>query len=233
MASTESLRVSEIFHSLQGEGPNAGTPCSFLRLADCNLSCAWCDSSYTWNFEKYDRETEVKQLSVTEVAEQLAPCNHLVITGGEPLLQQKRIPLLLQALDSKRAGRCVEVETNGTLLPNDALWARINQWNVSPKLGNAKDPLSRRILRPTLSVFSASDRAYLKLVVESDEDLSEARELVDALNWPKSRVLLMPQARTPAELAALSPWVAAACIANGFRYSPRLHIALWGERRGV
>jgi 7-carboxy-7-deazaguanine synthase len=233
MTANSALRVSEIFHSLQGEGPNAGQPCSFLRLSGCNLTCSWCDSKYTWDFENYDIRQEVKHLAIEEVVTELADTSHLVITGGEPLLQHKRLSVLLDALDAKRPNIFVEVETNGTVLPGAALGARVNQWNVSAKLSSAGDPLSKRIVPQALQAFGSRENAFLKLVVQHDADLEEATQLVETLRWPTSRVLLMPQARTGAELSALTPWVVNACIARGYRYSPRLHIAIWGERRGV
>ena len=91
------LRVSrqpsgepEIFHSLQGEGVTAGRPSVFLRLATCNLACSWCDTKYTWDWDSYENEREVVSLFVSEVEERLLRfgCPRLVITGGEPLMQQ-------------------------------------------------------------------------------------------------------------------------------------------------
>ena len=82
------LRLSEVFDSLQGEGVSMGKPCRFVRLALCNLHCHYCDTKYTWDFEHFDYETEVREASLAAVAQQLAtaPAGHVVITGGEPLL---------------------------------------------------------------------------------------------------------------------------------------------------
>ncbi len=226
------LRVSEIFHSLQGEGTNVGVPCSFLRLAGCNLSCGWCDSKYTWDFDNYDYDTEVSELSLDQIAEQLRLTTHLVITGGEPMLQHKRLPPLLSALKARTPQLFVEMETNGTLAPTAAL-ADVDQWNVSPKLGHAGDPLSRRLVRPALQAFRQQPNALLKFVVEAESDLEEIAQIVAQLDWPKKRVLLMPQARTPAELNERLAWLAGRCVSAGYRLSPRLHIEIWGDRRGV
>jgi organic radical activating enzyme len=226
------LRVSEVFESVQGEGPNTGTPCLFIRLAHCNLTCAWCDTKYTWDFANYDYASEVRVVPVSELARRVqgAASAHLVITGGEPLLQQRRLVELCAALDP---GVFIEVETNGTVPPLPALSARIDQWNVSPKLAHAGDEQSLRIRPAALTAFRDTGRAWLKLVVDSAADLVEIAELVSQLNWPKNRVLLMPQAATRDELGARFPEVQSWAAERGFGCSTRLHVELWGGRRGV
>ena len=111
------MKVSEIFSSIQGEGLNAGKQAVFLRLALCNLACEWCDTKYTWDWKNYDYASEVKEMSIEQVkADLLKPgVKHLVLTGGEPMLQQGELWPLLQSL--KETGFFIEIETNGTLLP--------------------------------------------------------------------------------------------------------------------
>src|SRR3954468_10173863 len=92
MASTSAmLKVSEIFESLQGEGVSTGMPCIFVRLAQCNLHCTWCDTKYTWDFERYRYEDEGREVTAREIAERVnaTVSRRLVLTGGEPLLQQR------------------------------------------------------------------------------------------------------------------------------------------------
>lgn len=116
----------EIFHSIQGEGASQGTPCVFLRLAGCNLACSWCDTAYSWN-----GTSPAVKLSPEEAAAAVLhyPCRRLVITGGEPLVQQKALPGLLRLLPE----HFVEMETNGAILPDEELLHHIGQFNVSPK----------------------------------------------------------------------------------------------------
>src|SRR5450432_3522794 len=92
-ADSAELKVSEIFESLQGEGASVGAPCVFVRLAQCNLHCAWCDTKYTWDFVRYRYEDEVREQSVAEVAQLVndTTSRRLVLTGGEPLLQQRAL----------------------------------------------------------------------------------------------------------------------------------------------
>ena len=225
-----SLRVSELFTSLQGEGVSVGTPATFLRLGDCNLSCQYCDTPYSWDWHRYDRKTELAEEDFLATAARIrgfAP-RRLVLTGGEPLLQQPA----LEALAHELSEFVIEVETNGTVMPSDAFCVRVNQWNVSPKLASSGVPVAQRRKADVLEVFRMTERAWLKFVVQSPQDLEEIRELVAAVRWPSERVLLMPEARTPAQLSERSPAVASAALENGYRFSTRLHVMLWGDTRG-
>ena len=98
---TQTLKISEIFESIQGEGASAGAPCSFLRLATCNLRCSYCDTKYSWDFKNYDYDTEVELVSVDEVLRRLPRTDRIVVTGGEPLLQQGALLELLGGLPGR------------------------------------------------------------------------------------------------------------------------------------
>jgi organic radical activating enzyme len=222
----------EIFHSLQGEGPTIGTPAVFLRLAQCNLACSWCDTSYTWDWQHYDYDKEVVSLNATEAEERILEldCRHLVITGGEPLLQQRELAPLVAAL--KERGFYCEVETNGTIVPLPDLAEKIDQWNVSPKLATSGNPLERRELPSVLEVFSQLPNAYFKFVIVEPGDIEEVCALRTRYGLPGERIILMPEGRTAAVIQGRSPWVSEACVREGFRFSTRLHILLWGDQRG-
>ena len=169
---------------------------------------------------------------VEAVAARLASAvdRRLVITGGEPLLQDRALVVLLALLPDSLP---VEVETNGTITPSAPLLARVNQWNVSPKLGNSGEPRERRIARNALEALRDTDRAWLKLVVQTKEDADEAEALVESLSFPRHRVLLMPQATTRAELAERTPLVSLWARDRRMGVSPRLHVERWEGRRGV
>jgi organic radical activating enzyme len=232
MSTDRSLRVSEIFESVQGEGASAGEPSVFLRLAACNLRCRWCDTKYTWDWSAFRYEDEVAELSLESVVERLdrAAPGRLVITGGEPMLQQRALAALLPAL---AVARTVEVETNGTLAPEPPLRARVDQWNVSPKLANSGEPLARRIDPVALTALRDTGRAWLKLVVESPPDRDEAETLIRQLEWPKERVLFMAQASSRDALRERLPRVEQWARDSGVRVSPRLHVERWDGKRGV
>jgi 7-carboxy-7-deazaguanine synthase len=228
------FKVSELFASIQGEGPSAGAPSIFLRLAQCNLHCRWCDTKYTWDWSTYRFDDEVRVERVVVVARRISElsADRLVVTGGEPLLQEDTLAELFRLLDGERR-LAIEVETNGTIAPNAALVERVDQWNVSPKLTNSGDPERLRLRPDVLSVFKKTGRAFLKLVVESPADADEAEALVRSLDWPRDGVLLMAQGASRETLAERGPLVRTEALRRGFRYSPRLHIERWNGARGT
>ena len=225
------LRVSELFESVQGEGPSAGSPCVFLRLAHCNLRCSWCDTKYSWDFQTYSIHEETRVETLSNLAGRVAAAGlpRLVVTGGEPLIQAVELAELLSQLPAELV---VEIETNGTLEPPPELIRGVAQWNVAPKLSNSGEPQERRLQPKVLAVLLATGRAFLKLVVATAEDAEEAEALVALLDWPRERVLFMAQAATRAELAARGPLVRAEALRRGVRYSPRLHVERWDGARG-
>lgn len=225
------LKLSETFSSLQGEGPSAGAPAFFVRLALCNLRCAWCDTRYTWDFERYRYEDEVREVPVSEVARAIiaSETRRVILTGGEPLVQSRALEALLEQLP---ASLSVEIETNGTLAPSPLLAARVDQWNVSPKLAHSGESLERRQKLAPLAALNATGRAYLKIVVRSRDDRREVEELIERTGWARERVCLMPEASSPSAHTALAPAVAALSQELDVRFSPRLHVLLWGGERG-
>jgi 7-carboxy-7-deazaguanine synthase len=225
------LRVSEVFHSLQGEGPTTGLAATFLRLAACNLRCRYCDTPYTWDFERFDAAREVHNYSLDEVVERVlaARPERLIVTGGEPLLQQ---PGLIGMFDRLPEGLPVEVETNGTIAPVDSLWQRVSQWNVSPKLAFSGMASDERLVMPVLRQFAACERAFLKLVVAEPSDMQEGDQLVADTGWPSGRVVWMPEGTTAQRLILRSRWLAEQVAIRNQRFSTRLHVLLWGDQRG-
>ncbi|MBI2766483.1 MAG: 7-carboxy-7-deazaguanine synthase QueE [Chloroflexi bacterium] len=222
----------EIFASIQGEGASAGRPSTFVRLAVCNLQCSWCDTAYTWDWRRYDRGEQVLALSPEAVAEAVfaLPPDNVVITGGEPLIQRRKLVPLAATLNER--GYRIEVETNGTIAPVE-LAPFVHQWNVSPKLAHSGNAGLARIRPEVLRAFAAHDNAYFKFVLREPADIAEVDAVLAATGHPRERTLLMPEGRTAAELAGRSVWLAELCAREGFRFSTRLHILLWGDKRGV
>lgn len=208
----------EIFFSLQGEGVSCGSPAVFLRLAGCNLSCRWCDTKYSWG-----RGLERTPAETAALVQELHP-PRLVITGGEPLLQQSELEELLALLPSDLP---VEVETNGTLPPSAALLRRVTQWNVSPKLAHAGN--AGAVVPEVLALFASLPQAWFKFVVQQEADWPQ----IEALSLPQERLILMPCAADRAALAEARPTVAEMCLRHGVRLGERLHLVLWDTRKGV
>jgi 7-carboxy-7-deazaguanine synthase len=217
------VRVSEVFRSLQGEGPSAGTPAAFVRLQGCAVGCRWCDTKYSWDAEG-GRTVELGALWAEVGAPGATPL--LVVTGGEPLEHPGITALLAAAV-----GRWprVEVETSG-IAPPPLAHPRL-AYNVSPKLPSATPAWAATWA--TTRAFLADPRATFKIVVADDADFERALALLEEHAVPRGRAMLMPEAMTAETLRERSTWLAAACARAGLRMSPRLHIWLWGARRGV
>lgn len=225
------LKVSEIFGpTFQGEGPSAGQLAMFLRLSRCNLTCTWCDTPYTWDSRRFDIAEETSLLAPAEAVERLRAIDAplVVVTGGEPLLQQEA---LRPVLDACRAdGRRVEVETNGTLRPKEQLLDATTRLNVSPKLANSGLALPRRFRPTILRELAASGKAIFKFVVERQVDLDEIVSIEARLGIRP--IWVMPQGQTAEEIAAVMRDIADAVLAHGWNLSTRLHVTLWGTARG-
>lgn len=232
-ASDDRLRVAETFHSLQGEGGLVGTPSFFIRTTGCNLRCEWCDTPYT----SWRPEGEWRTIGEL-IAAVPAGTRHVVVTGGEPMLWSN-LPRLTAALRAR--GRHVTIETAGTIF--QAL--ECDLMSISPKLSNSDpgphrptavraDHQARRIDVAVLARLLGAYACQLKFVIAEPEDLPEVDALLAALPPVEpSDVFLMPLGTTPRELAARSRWLAELCKARGYRFTPRLHIELYGDVRGT
>ena len=157
-------------------------------------------------------------------------CPHLVITGGEPLLQQRELAPLATSL--RKLGYYLEVETNGTLTPLPEMVQAVNQWNVSPKTSNSGNRRHQREIPKTLKAFQKLDNAYFKFVIVRPEDIEEVSYFIDTYDLSPQNVVLMPEGVTSQAVLERGTWVVEACARRGFRFSTRLHILLWGNQRG-
>ena len=225
------MQVNEIFKSIQGEGPNFGKPAIFLRTAQCNLKCTWCDTKYTWDWKNYDFQKEVKEMTIDEVKDAILDLEikHLVITGGEPLLQQDVLADLLSFL---KPDFYVDVETTCTILPNKMLTDLIDQWNVSPKTKNSGNPLELCENNECYYFFANQENCFFKYVVENESDIPEIKKFVTKYNIPENRVQLMTQASTKEEISMKEKSISELAKLHNFSFSPRLHVAMWGSQRG-
>jgi organic radical activating enzyme len=231
MRNRESLIVSECYGpTWQGEGPSLGRLTAILRLGRCNLACTFCDSEFTWNWDRHDPATELHEVAVNDVlaALQRIDTEMVVVTGGEPLLQQRALEALLVAV--KERGWRVEIETAGTIAPAmaDGL---VDQWNVSPKLANSGNPWERRYKPDVLRAFQATGHAVFKFVACEASDLDEVDTMVE--ECALGDVWIMPEGTDAATLERRSHELADDVIKRGWNLTTRLHILVWGDRRGV
>lgn len=201
----------EIFHSIQGEGVSQGTPCVFLRLAGCNLACSWCDTAYSWN-----GTAPGVRLAPEKAAELVLhyPCRRLVLTGGEPLIQQKALPALLRLLPD----HAVEMETNGTIMPDTELLKRVTQFNVSPKLPHSGNNDVKTWKPDILRCLAGTEKAWFKFVVACEDDVRAVLQRASEADIPPERILIMPLASTRDELNAMRPQAVEWCLRYGLRF---------------
>lgn len=232
----ETLLVSEIFGpTFQGEGPSLGRRCVFLRLGACNLHCRWCDTPYTWdwtgrNGTVYNPQKELQRLDVCAVWESLRALGveMLVVSGGEPMLQQASLlPLLESAAQSRW---WIEIETAGTIVPELGVVSRVSQFNVSPKLGNSGNSLQKSYRPAVLDAFQATGKAVWKFVAEEVSDLDEIGNLVQRHSL--TPVYVMPEGVHRDVIGARSQALAEPVLSRGWNLTTRLHILLYGDRRG-
>jgi 7-carboxy-7-deazaguanine synthase len=228
------MRISEIFYSLQGEGRLSGVPSVFIRTSGCNLRCVWCDTPYTsWT-------PDGKEMTLEEIFQSIESysLSHVVITGGEPFLAHQIEELSAKL---KKAEAHVTLETAATIFKP----VTCDLISMSPKLSNStpwqkqngKFAAMHEQHRLNFAVIQRFIDGYdyqLKFVIDREQDFVEVRQILDELtNLDISRVLMMAQARSRRELRHKSRWIVDLCKRYGFGYSPRLHIELYGNRRGT
>jgi 7-carboxy-7-deazaguanine synthase len=218
---------------LQGEGTLTGVPSVFVRTSGCNLRCVWCDTPYT-SWAPEGEEMTVEQ--IVERSERHAAA-HVVITGGEPMIAPGIVDLTL-ALANR--GRHITIETAGTV----AAPVACDLMSISPKLANSTPhdreegrwaPQHDRLrYAPLVLRRLIGNHPYqLKFVIAAPEDLEEVERIVAEVHASPDRVLLMPEGRDESVLRERSRWLAETCKATGYRFSPRLHVAIWGDVRGT
>lgn len=227
------MKISEIFYSLQGEGRLVGVPSVFVRTSGCNLRCTWCDTPYTsW-------EPDGRTMAIPEITSEVAKykASHVVITGGEPMIAEG-ICDLTQSLATR--GMHITIETAGTVNTPVAC----DLMSISPKLSNSTPrdrdggrwvaQHERLRYQPAVLRRLIQDHPYqLKFVVTAPEDLQEIRRVASEIHASADRIVLMPEGTDPCALREKSQWLAEVCKDSGYRFTPRLHVDLWGNRRGV
>jgi 7-carboxy-7-deazaguanine synthase len=225
------MNIAEIFYSVQGEGALAGVPSVFIRTSGCNLRCDWCDTPYT----SWDAEGAAMTVDSVMAQVRAHPATHAVITGGEPMLFSETVGL---ADRLKTAGFHITIETAGTI------WKPVvcDLMSISPKLRNStpwrRDPewaarherlrYQPEVLRRLMDEYDYQ----LKFVIAEPADVAEVDALAAELGAVRGRVVLMPEGVDAAVLRDRARWLVEICKQTGYRFSPRLHIDLWGQERG-
>jgi len=230
------MLISEIFHSLQGEGELAGVPSVFVRTSGCNLRCNWCDTPYaSW-------APEGDPLRVDEIMAEVRrfPARHVVLTGGEPMIAPGIREL---AAGLRKSGYHITIETAATIAPEGIA---CDLASLSPKLKNSapdarldeawrKKHEALRWQPEVVKAWLDQGGYQLKFVVSQVEDVNEIESMLAQLGRPvpRAKVLLMPEGTTVEALRAKAGWLGELCKVRGYRYAPRLHVELYGNRRGT
>jgi len=211
------MKISECFVGIQGEGATAGRPRLFIRTSGCSLRCSFCDTKYHVKGKEIDKKDE-KLMSENQ---------DWCITGGEPLLNQKKLVEYIK----KNCPYWVEVETNGTVIPNDETLAYVNQFNVSPK----EKRFQPKGLNPepvALSVLKAND-TIVKFVYSDKQSEKFIRKIIKKYNIPHNIVWIMPEGTSKKKIDAKTKEVWNYCLKNKFNFSPRLHVTTFGTKKGI
>jgi 7-carboxy-7-deazaguanine synthase len=223
------MKIAEIFYSIQGEGSLVGAPSVFVRTSGCNLRCSWCDTPYTsWHPEGTD-------LSLEQIIEKVSsfPAPYVVITGGEPMIAPGVVELTRLV---RGMGAHITIETAGTVFQE----VECDLMSISPKLSNSTPEgvfrqqherwrFQKEVLRRLMSAYEYQ----LKFVIAAPADVGEVQQVVSELEADPRRVILMPEGRDTDTLRGRGVWLAEICKELGYRLSPRLHVDLWGDRRGI
>lgn len=241
---TASFLVNEIYPCLQGEGINTGKPSLLVRFQICNLRCVWCDTPYTHTFKSDPIDKNLPQGkqnftrytldSLIEKIKEFKQC-HLILSGGEPTLHN--LGLLMRSLGKNYSA---EVESNGTRIPHLQVPNffeqdyNLMQWNISPKFSNSGEKIEPDALKHWAKLAKQHESVFFKFVIRKQyltEDISETLSIIKHFEIPNDRILLMPEG-TSVDSQIANVWLHDECLKHDFRYTPRLHVLLFGNLRG-
>lgn len=223
--------ISELFHSVQGEGLYLGTPSTFIRTSGCNLRCWFCDTRYS-SWEPEGREWSIEQL-MHEVSQ--GGNEHVVITGGEPLLLPELVPLSAALAE---LGKFITIETAGTVYQP----VTAHLMSISPKRANstphgtpwAERHEQRRHRPAVLSQLLSNFPYQLKFVIDQPADIDDVQQFLGEIpEIDPSRVFLMAQGVEVQELKQREAWMQEEANSRGWRITRRLHVELFGNTRGT
>ncbi len=246
------LTISEMFYSIQGEGIYVGQPSLFLRLKGCNLTCGgkdtvktkMLDSNATWRCDTIEVWTKGSAYSFDSICLNWEENNwihhlklgaHLIITGGEPLLQQSQLTAFLNYFNTRYSFiPFIEIETNGTIAICAELHPYIGHYNVSLKLNNSGMKKENYFVKSAINSFTQQPNVTYKFVISQKSDITQCiTTYIDHFNLPKKQVMLMPAASSLKSLKFVQEQLAEWCKEFNFRLSTRLHIAIWDQKTGI
>lgn len=233
----DKLVIAEMFaDTIQGEGVNAGVLSTFIRLQGCTLQCTWCDTLDVWpHGNEYSFNEIFEMFESINLITKFRNGQHLILTGGSPLKQQRRLVAFLEAFYSKYSFYpYTEVENESILTPDADFSFLINCWNNSPKLANSGMKERVRYKPEVIKDLAQKPNSWFKFVVSSESDWNEINDFYLKTNLiPKRKIILMPEGQNQEELKKTRELTADIAIREGVRFSDRLHITIWDKKTGV
>ncbi len=209
------MQITEIFHSIQGEGTLMGIPMLFVRTNTCNLRCAWCDTEYSF----YNG----KEIDLTDLSEIVSNSNEkwVCFTGGEPLVQREALEFVNICLD---AGKSVLIETNGTVPVDRYTFSDhiVIDMDVKPPSAGVKKPFLYKNLN------FLRDQDYIKIVIADDGDLAFA---IDFARKADSRLNIIMQPAWGTDIKMIADSIVGTGL--NLRVLPQLHKIIYGDKKGV
>lgn len=227
--------INELFApTVQGEGIHTGQIVGFIRLANCNLACSWCDTPYSWDWKRYDKAAETTEVDVDDLVQTVIDWNvqRVIVTGGEPLMQQDELIDLMQKLPHIK----FDIETNGTITPLLTLIQLVDTFNVSPKLSHSGDIAKKRLKDNALMQFASlaqDGKAHFKFVCETVADLREVELIAADFDIPNNAIWIMPEGTDAPTIVFRLEKLIDAVVAKRYNVTTRLHVLAWGHRRAV
>jgi organic radical activating enzyme len=227
------IPISEIFYSIQGEGKYCGMPSVFVRVGGCNLKCPefgerGCDSYYAVD-RRY--ENEWIKMSIEDIIKEVKKYEkhnpHLVITGGEPMLYYKKLYPLVEYFKNQ-----ITIETNVTIDIDFKKYPKYKEvtFAMSVKLSNSGEEYKKRVKKDIIKSYALNaKKSFFKFVINRDLK-EEIDDITKGIDLP---IYCMPLGASKEELEKNAPFVFEFCLKNGFRYSDRIHIRLFGKKKGV
>jgi 7-carboxy-7-deazaguanine synthase len=241
----DNLAISEVFYSIQGEGKTVGIPSVFVRVGGCNLICGGMGTQFDGelhnNAEWRCDSIEVWMKALTKNIEDVLPKDcikaikngaHIILTGGEPMIQQNGLIKFIDYVKEKINPKAyIEIETNGTVMPNEETLEKINLWNCSPKLKNSGNDISMTFKEDVIKKLNNQNTIF-KFVVNNQKEWEEIQQtylpIID-----RDKIYLMPAGENQELLDKNKATVVKLAKENYLNFTTRLHIDIWNKKTGV
>lgn len=230
------LNIAELFcNTVQGEN-FSGIPATFMRVQHCTLSCSWCDTLEVWRKgNPYNVSEILDMFEKNDMVEKFKNGQHLILTGGSPLLQQNGLVELIHHFQVRFGFKpYIEVENEVMIMPTWEMQQIVDCWNNSPKLANSGMKEAIRYKTGLLRGMSQLKNSWFKFVVSSEKDWEEIDEyfLKPGL-IKKEQLVLMPEGVTREELQAHYEIVVELAVKHNVRMTDRFHVTIWNKKTGV